>query len=217
MILKDVKPKAARRFTRVFAVAAALVAVAMGTTLAAAPSAFADGNPSTADLLGACSWADYCQFHADNYEGYTGPAHQVGTTAFNCANVTDSQTMTWSDETSSSNSVGVNITAGAKFEEVFEFEVQTTYSHTWTTYNTTSQSDTENIPSKYVGWIERGTPKQKAEGWYELHFSKPYYGHYIWYIENYTESGYNADNTNGGYISFHDRAMTSAERKEYGC
>jgi hypothetical protein len=197
--------------------AAAAAALALGASLVAAPQASADSTPSTSELLSACSWADYCQFHPQSFWTYIGPAHQVGTTAFNCGSVTNSQTINWSDTTSSANSVGVSISASYKFAEVFEVSIETSYQHTWTEAHTDGQSDTVNVPAKYAGWMTRGTAKQEATGWYELHFGSRYYGHYIWYIENYAESGFDADNPNAGYVTFHDRPMTSYERQSQGC
>lgn len=65
------------------------------------------------------------------------------------------------------------------------------------------------------GWIERGTAKQQATGWYELHFGSRYYGHYIWYINNYQSSGFNNDQPSTGFINFKDAEMTSGERSAH--
>lgn len=201
MLFARLKPRAA----------AAAGALALGASLLAAPQASADSVPSTADLLAACSWADYCQFHPQSYWTYIGPAHQVGPTVFNCGSVTDSQTINWSDTTGSSNSVGVSVSGSVKFAEVFEAEIQASYGHTWTTSHTDGGSDTVNVPPFHNGWITRGTAKQEATGWYELHFGSRYYGHYIWYIHDYTESGFNADNPNAGYVTFHDSRMSRVQ------
>ena len=205
----------AKRIRRFGGVAAAL---ALSASFAAIPqTAFADSSPSVRDLLNACSWADYCQFHPQNYWTYIGPSHQVGSTVYNCASRTNSESIGWSETTSSSNSVGVEIEASYKFSEVFEASISTSYSHTWTTSHSDSQTDTVNVPSKYTGWIMRGTSKQEATGWYELHFGSRYYGHYIWYVYNYAESGFNSDNPYAGYVTFHDRPMNSYERQQNGC
>jgi hypothetical protein len=199
------------------AIGAAAASVVLGASLIAAPQASAASSPTTADLLSACAWASYCAFNADNYWTYIGPAHQVGSTIYNCASSTNYESVSWSDTTGSANSVGVAISATAIFEEVFEVEIQTSYQHTWTVSHTDSQTDTEYVRPKYTGWMMRGTSKQEATGWYEIHFNKPYYGHYVWYVENYTESGFNADNPYAGYVTFHDRPMTSAERAAQHC
>lgn len=195
--------------------AGAVAALALGASLMAAPQSYAASSPTIPELINACSWADYCQFHPQSYSTYTGPNHQVGSTAYNCASQTNQHSIIWSDTTASTNSVGVSITASAKFWEVYEVSVEASYRHDWTTAHTDTESDTVNIPSGYKGWIERGTAKQKATGWYELHFKSRYYGHYIWYVYNYTSTGFNVDNPKAGYINFKDAKMTSADRSAH--
>ena len=205
----------AGRLSRAVRAAGAVATLVVGASLLAAPHASADDEPTIKQLLDACDWADSCDFHPQSYRTYVGPVHVVGTTAFNCGSATNQHAISWQDMTSSSNSVGVAVKAGVKFEEVFELEVTTSYNHTWTTSHTDSETDTVNVPAGYVGWLERGTSKQQARGQYEIHFGKRYYGHYIWYINNYLESGYNADNPHKSYINFKDRPMTSTERKAH--
>ncbi|MFC8436004.1 hypothetical protein [Streptomyces sp. NPDC057253] len=200
---------------RRYRTAAAVGALAVGASLLAAPQALAADQPTPRQLLDACSWADVCDFHPQSYWTYTGPRHQVGSSAFNCGSTTNQHAINWSDTTGSSNTFGVAISQSVKFETVFESEITLSYSHSWQTSHTDSETDTVNIPAGHVGWIERGTAKQQAKGWYELHFGKPYYGHYIWYLQNYQASGFNADNPHAGYINFKDRAMTSGERQTH--
>ncbi|MFF7472341.1 hypothetical protein [Streptomyces sp. NPDC008092] len=203
------KPASPKRTLRT---AGAVAALSLGASLMAVPQASADDSPTTRQLLDACSWADVCDFHPQSYWTYTGPRHQVGTTAFNCGSQTNQHRIDWADTTGSTNTVGITIGASYKWEEVFTFSVQTTYSHSWEVSHTDTESNTVNIPSGYKGWIERGTGKQQAKGWYELHFGKRYYGHYIWYIYDYQQSGYDSDHQNTGYVNFKDAKMTSAER-----
>ncbi|MCX5049646.1 MULTISPECIES: hypothetical protein [unclassified Streptomyces] len=200
---------------RMFRTAGVIGALALGASLMAAPQASADDSPTTQQLLDACSWADSCTFHPTSYWTYTGPTHQVGSTAFNCASQTNQHRIDWSDTTASTNSVGVSISVGVKFWAVYEAEVEASYGHTWTTSHTDTESDTVNIPAGRKGWIERGTAKQQATGWYELHFGSRYYGHYIWYINNYQSSGFNNDQPSTGFINFKDAEMTSGERSAH--
>jgi hypothetical protein len=203
------KSGSARRGTRT---AGAVAALTLGASLLAAPQAFAASSPTTRELLDACSWADLCEFHPQSYWTYTGPKHQVGTTAYNCGSQTNQHRIDWADTTGATNSVGVAITSSVKFWEVYEASVELSYRHDWTVSHTDTESNTLNIPAGSKGWIERGTSKQQATGWYEIHFGKRYYGHYIWYVNNYQSSGFNADNPKGGYVNFRDTPMTAAER-----
>ncbi|EKX68214.1 hypothetical protein Sipo8835_25710 [Streptomyces ipomoeae] len=199
----------ANRFLRA---AGTVSALTLGASLLAAPQAMAASSPTTKELLNACSWADLCEFHPQSYSEYTGPRHQVGATAYNCGSQTNQKRIDWSDTTATTNSVGVAVTVGVKFWEVYEASVEVSYRHDWTTSHTDTESHTINIPSGSKGWIERGTSKQKAKGWYEIHFGKRYYGHYIWYVNNYESSGYNSSNPRNGYVNFKDTKMTAAER-----
>jgi hypothetical protein len=200
---------------RVARAAGAVSALTLGASLLAAPQALADSSPTTKELLDACSWADFCEFHPQSSRTYTGPNHQVGSTAYNCASQTNQHRIDWADTTGTTNSVGVAITATAGFWKVYEVSVQASYGHSWEVSHTDTESNTINIPAGYKGWIERGTSKQEATGWYEIHFGKRFYGHYIWYVNNYKSSGFNKDNPKSGYVNFKDAPMTAAERNEH--
>ncbi|WP_329223465.1 hypothetical protein OG352_38980 [Streptomyces sp. NBC_01485] len=207
------KDGSTKRFSRT---AGAVAALTLGASLMAAPqSAFAADSPTTKELLDACGWADFCQFHPQSYWTYTGPNHQVGSTAFNCASQTNDHRVDWQDTTGSTNSVGVSITATASFWKTYEVSVQASYGHSWEVSHTDTESNTIHIPAGYKGWIERGTSKQQAKGWYELHFGKRYYGHYIWYVYDYQSSGYNTDRPGGGYVNFKDAKMSQTERNQH--
>ncbi|MFJ9154614.1 hypothetical protein ACIRP7_42780 [Streptomyces sp. NPDC102270] len=195
--------------------AGAVAALALGASLMAAPQSYADSSPSVRQLLQACSTADLCKFHPQSYTAYTGPGHQVGSTAFNCASEINQHTVNWSDTTSATNTVGVAIEAGVEFWEVYKVSVEVSYSHSWTASHTDSETKTLNVRPGYKGWLQRGTAKQKATGWYELHFGKRYYGHYIWYVNNYQAAGWDQDHPKNGYVTFHDAPMTSGERASH--
>lgn len=79
--IKSVKP-----LSRTGGVVAALT---VGASLLAVPQASAEDTPSTRQLLDACSSPDLCEFHPQSYSTYTGPRHQVGSTAYNCAGQTN--------------------------------------------------------------------------------------------------------------------------------
>ncbi|GAQ56046.1 hypothetical protein [Streptomyces acidiscabies] len=195
--------------------ASAVAALAFGASLLAAPQAMAEDTPSTRQLLDACSWADLCEFHPQSYWTYTGPAHQVGSTAYNCGSQTNQHSINWSDTTGTTNSVGVSVSSGVKFFEVFEAEISANYGHSWQASHTDGETDTVNVPPGHKGWIERGTPKQQATGWYEIHFGSRYYGHYIWYVHDYQSSGFYGDNWRLGYVNQKDAPMASWERNQH--
>jgi hypothetical protein len=201
--------KSVKRLSRTAGIVSALT---VGASLLAAPSASAEDTPSSRQLLEACDWADLCEFHPQSYSTYTGPNHQVGSTAFNCASQTGQHRIDWADTTSSTNSLGVSIGVSAKFWEVYEASVEATYKHDWTVSHTDTESDTVNIPPGFKGWLERGTAMQQATGWYEIHFPDRYYGHYVWYIHDYQSSGAAGDRHDLGYVNHKDAPMTPDER-----
>jgi hypothetical protein len=195
-----------------FRTAGAVAALALGASLMAAPQATAADSPTTKELLDACSWADLCEFHATDYWTYTGPTHQVGSTAFNCASQTNQHRIDWSDTTGSTNTFGISVSASYEWFKVFTASISASYSHSWEASHTDTESNTLNIPAGYKGWIERGTAKQQAKGWYEIHFGKRYYGHYIWYVNNYQSSGANSDHPEWDTVTFKDAKMSSGDR-----
>jgi len=60
--------------------------------------------------------------------------------------------------------------ASAGFAKVFEDGLQTSYHRTWERSHMDKAEYQESVPAGYRGWIERGTPKRKATGWYEIQF-----------------------------------------------
>jgi len=201
-----------RSVTRLSRSAGILAALTVGASLLAAPSASAEDTPSTRQLLEACSWADLCEFHPQSYWTYTGPKHQVGSTAFNCGSQVNQHRIDWSETTGTTNSVGVSVEVTAKYWNAFEISVESTYRHDWTTSHTDTESDTVNVPPGSKGWLERGTAKQQATGWYEIHFPSRYYGHYVWYVHDYQSSGFVGDRPDLGYVNQKDAPMTAGER-----
>lgn len=197
--------------------AGAAVSLALLGGLLMAPQAVAASSPTSAELLDACSWADVCTFHPQSYTTYIGPEHQVGSLAYNCGTLTNDHAVSWSDTTSETNSVSISVKVGMKFAEAFEAAVEGTYGHDWTVSHTDTETNTLHIPAKNVGWITRGTSKQKASGWYEIHFPSKYYDHYYWYVYDFVQAGFNVDQPNAGYVSFQNRAMTTAERQARNC
>ncbi|WP_105971692.1 hypothetical protein [Streptomyces geranii] len=189
--------------------AGVLAALAVGTTLLAAPAASAADQPTTRELLEACGvTTSFCKFHPQSFEEYTGPTHRVGT-VYNCGSQTNELTVGSSETVGSSDSVGVAITATAGFAKVFEVAVETSYNHTWERSHTDTVESKVNVQSHHKAWIDRGSPKQKATGWYEIQFKNRHWGHFDWYVYNYTESGW--DNQKAGFSVPNDAPMTQAE------
>lgn len=191
--------------------AGAVAALVMGATLLAAPQAVADSSPSPADLLKACNWADYCQFHPQSWNTYRGTPHQVGSRLYNCTHNTADKQIGWDDTILAGDSVGISLTVGAKFEDAFEESITQTYTQYWERSHTDRDNTTVHIQPNWFGWVQKGDTMQAATGWYEIHFGKRYYGHYIWYVNNYRGTAYyKAD-----YVVGRDHPMSGAQRRAY--
>ncbi|ANS66332.1 hypothetical protein SLINC_4108 [Streptomyces lincolnensis] len=213
MVFERRRPENKKRFART---AGAVAAVAVGTTLLVAPQASAADKPSVRELLQQCNTtSSFCAFHPQSFRTYTGPAHRVGEPTYNCDNTAGELSVGGQDTTGSSDNVGITITASAGFAKVFEVGLETSYNRTWERSHTDTVERKKHLNPWDKGWMERGTPKRQATGWYEIQFKKRYYGHFVWYVKNYTESGWDVGNPGGGYINMHSQPMTRQERNEH--
>lgn len=211
MALERFRNRFGTNVVRVGTVVAATVAVA--TSVVVSPANAADA-PSNRELLQSCHReAQYCEFHPQSYRLYSGPEHQVGGLAYNCATQTNPHQISWSDTTESRNTFGIAVTASVSFQKVFEVSVEASYGHEWATSHTDSVTETVNVTPKNKGWVVRGTGMQRATGWYELRYHKPFHGHNVWFVKNYEESGYAKDKRS--YIVFHEAKMTDFDIKQH--
>lgn len=174
------------------------------------PAAHADSTPTVRELLDKCdNGTDSCVFHPSSRTEFGGARHQVGRNANNCSTVNQNESIAWSDTTGGSNSIGITITAEYKFGEEFSVAVSATYEHTWTWSHTVTRTDTLTTPPWSVGQIFHAPQMQRVTGTYELHFGKKFYGHYYWYVNNFSATGpVDTDDA----VTFFTRAMTSDER-----
>ncbi|MEU6351978.1 hypothetical protein ABZ896_21975 [Streptomyces sp. NPDC047072] len=213
MVLARRMHKNAKRFS---AAAGTVTALAVGGTLLLTPSASAADQPTIRQLVEACNTtSSFCRFHPQKLESYIGPNHQVGATVYNCGTGDGEFGVGGQDTTGSSDSVGVAITTSAGFEGVFEVAFETSYNHTWERSHTDTVEYKKHLEPGQKGWIERGTAKQKVTGWYEIQFKKRYYGHFDWYVYNYTESGFDTSHPSAGYTNLKSAPMTATERQQH--
>ena len=87
--------------------------------------------------------------------------------------------MPWTDESSTTNSVGVNLEVGGGFGP-FAFSIRTNYRHRWTKTFSVSGSKFVTVPPHGVGFIDVATRRHRVHGTWELHFEDRYYDHYVW-------------------------------------
>jgi hypothetical protein len=194
-----------------------IFAAAMATTGAAvlAPvSAQAEETPTARQLLMKCNnGTDVCEFHPDGPpQVFMGSAHQVGDSVYNCTPDTQRSSVSWSDTTGESNSVGISLSLEYGFSEVFKASIETSYEHTWSSSHTESQTSNIDVRPNSVGWITREAQLQRYSGTYELHFGSPYYGHYYWYVP-FSATGPMPDAPSTK--TQHTRQMTDTERAQH--
>ena len=149
-----------------------------------APPATADHEdpPTTRELLEKCNnGTDSCEFHPDGQpEYFQNEQKQVGSPVFNCTELKQRMTVSWSDTTSESNSVGLSMEAA--FGEVFKVSFKATYGHEWKKSHTEAQNTNIDVSPGDVGRVYHGPKMQKVKGTYELRFPDKFHGHYIWYV-----------------------------------
>jgi hypothetical protein len=169
---------------------AVLAAVsAVGVFLAGAGVAQADSSPTSLELLQKCNnGTDVCVFHPNRGpQLYSGNPHQIGTTLFNCGPGSATKSVSWSDSTGESNSVGVSFIIANEGDiagafAAFKSELEISYGHRWGSTDTTTRTTNVTVSAGQKGWLVRQTPMQRVTGTYELHFGYRFYGHYYWYI-----------------------------------
>ncbi|WP_328665799.1 hypothetical protein OG905_01690 [Streptomyces sp. NBC_00322] len=195
-----------RTSIRTAILAAALVPIC-GILIAS--SAQADDVPSPRELLEQCdNGTSLCAFHPDGPEKEVkGESHQVGTSVFNCTDIPQTMNVSWSDTDTETNTIGVTMTAGVGFFDIFTASIQTSFSHSWAKAHTESQTTAINVPAGRVGWINREPTLVEVSGRYELHFRKRYYDHYYWYLP-FTATGPKGD---AGSVTQRTRPMTPDE------
>ncbi|MFD8500195.1 hypothetical protein [Amycolatopsis sp. NPDC059657] len=187
-----------------------LAMISIATLGLVTPLAQADSTPTTCELLDKCNnGTDSCVFHPASRREFGGRRQHVGRTTYNCSSVNQIQGISWADTDGGSNSLGISIDASMKFAEVYTVSVSATYSHSWEWSHTVTRTDNLNTPAWGVGEIFHAPLMQTVTGNYELHFRKPFYGHYYWYVNNFSAT---SPLPNDGSVTFHTRAMTKDER-----
>ena len=169
--------------------------------------------PSVAQLLADCGKAtDSCDFRArgDRTTSYT-DRHEV-TRGYNCSTKDQVQKLTWSDTTAGRNTVSteLSITAGFDFLTKFETTFKLTYAHEWSWSKTVTSETDITVPAGEVGTINRATLLQSAGGEYELHYGSKHWGHYIWYVRDFSGTGPVPDDA--GVTTWISQPMTAGQK-----
>jgi len=193
-----------RRLTALLGLTSAILALTV-------PTAAADDEPTPREIIEACDAADRCIFHVRGRQTFPGETHRVGGFAYNCASRAQSQSLSWSDMTGHTNTVGVIVRMGMKFAKTLEAGVENGYQHSWMWTHTETRTDSLWIGPFRAGWIEHAPTMQRVDGTYELHFKRKWRGHHIWYQE-FSATAPLADAQDS--VTFHDRWISSKEMRD---
>ncbi|HEY6796469.1 MAG TPA: hypothetical protein VI248_17470 [Kineosporiaceae bacterium] len=176
-----------------------------------------DDTPTSLELVRLCNkGTDFCQFHPSGSPTlFAGDAHQIGSTVFNCGPGTALKSVSWTDSSSESNSIGVsfvNATEGefAGLLGAFKTEFAVTYGHRWGSSDSTTRATDVKVAAGGKGWLVRAAPMQRISGTFELHFKSRFSGHYYWYVP-FTITGPAPDATNIETVIQREGPMTSGE------
>lgn len=171
-------------------------------------------GPSRQELLDLCNnGSDSCDFHptsgvSESYRDY----HEVART-YNCSPTAQERSLRWEDTTAGSVTLAteVSVTAGFNVKALAKFEATVTqsYSRQWSWSSTFS--DTSSLKAEPWSWValDRNPKLQSVGGYYELHFGSRYWGHYVWYVQDFVGTG--PVPQDAGVTRIRGNAMTPAE------
>jgi hypothetical protein len=169
--------------------------------------------PSVAQLLTDCGKAtDSCDFRPKGGRATSYTANHEVTRAYNCSTREQVQKLTWSDTTAGKNTVSseISVTAGFDFLTKFETSFKLTYAHEWSWSKTVTNETDITVPAGEVGTISRAALLQTAGGEYELHYGSKHWGHYVWYVRDFSGTGPVPDDA--GVTTWTSHQMSDAER-----
>jgi hypothetical protein len=202
---------------RLVVIAAIGVISALGAEISLPQFAQAYDTPSSLELVKKCNaGTDSCTFHPDaGPKVYAGDPHQIGSTLFNCGPGPASKSVSWTDTSGESNSIGISFVHAeegsvAGVFGAFKSEFEITYGHRWGSSESTSRATDVKVDAGHKGWLVRASPMQSITGTYELHFKKRFYGHYYWYVP-FTVTGPAPEASDVDVVSQHEEPMSAQE------
>lgn len=169
-----------------FLVAVVTVAVA---AVSAPAAAYAEDQPTVTELLNMCDSVDYCEFHPSGPPVDFRGEYQLAGGAVNCTPSNQTRVIRWESTSSTTNTVGVEISASTKLGKAFEAGVKVSYSYAWTWSSTKADELRQDVGPYSAINVYAGPMKTKVRGTYELHFPYKYRGHYYWYVDNVEVEG----------------------------
>ncbi|PXY32803.1 hypothetical protein BAY60_07870 [Prauserella muralis] len=166
-------------------------AAAIVGALAMPGVASAADEPTVRQLLEECEQGrtDVCEFHpSGSPEVYRG-SYELAGGAQNCSEGTSTRVIRWESSQTTTNSVGVTISAGVTLGEVFEAGYEASFSQEWSWTTTKADEIRHELGPHQAVDIFAAPMRERVTGTYEMHFGDPYYGHYYWYVHDVVVDG----------------------------
>ncbi|WP_232376371.1 hypothetical protein [Amycolatopsis aidingensis] len=174
---------------RVFAVLAAATMTVLGMQTPAAASA--QDEPTIRQLLDQCERGvpNVCVFHPTSSPQVYRGEYQLAGGARNCSAGNTTRVIRWESSATTTNSVGVTISASVRLGEIFEAGFETSFTQEWSWSSTRADEVRHELGPYQAVDIFAAPMRQRIVGTYEMHFEDRYYGHYYWYVHNVAVDG----------------------------
>lgn len=168
-----------KRLLRTFLV----IVLAVPATLVVAPSASADGGPSSAELLELCNRGvpDSCVFHSSRLETVDDEPRVAGSDT-NCTAFESTRVIRFDAVSGTTNSWGVDVNAGTKLGAAFEAGLSGSIQHQWLWSDGTGDEVRQDVGPHSAVRIWASKESTRVTGTWEIHFGYRYQGHYIRYV-----------------------------------
>lgn len=176
------------------------------------------GTPSRRQLVQDCNAmarSGGCVFQpTSKTEIYRGWAH-VGSTV-NCSSVTQQRSVAWTatDSTVDKASVEVGVTVGTDFLAKAEVSIKTTFGTEWTVTRTITDTGVTNVPPGKQENLWRSAKAASVSGRWQVRYSSPVGGHYLWYFDDVVEMPTTATAGNMAWTEQGASCLTGAQQTD---
>ena len=160
-------------------------------------------------LRALCSKEYNCEFEPTAKREAEAEQNVVGSSVVNCEEGDVHTSIAVHEKTGITNSVGVDVTAGASFFELFKASVTLHYKITVSSEREFDQSVDVDVPTKKVAWITLNYPVIRFEGNWTLKA-----GNTEWLLEGVYFDTPNPDTTKAGQYIVQKAALTEQQLKE---
>ncbi|MFE6610910.1 hypothetical protein [Amycolatopsis sp. NPDC057786] len=169
--------------TRATILAALALAISASlTTLTGVASANHAGQPTRQQLMNKCAGADYCEFKPQGGMQVFGGPNMLAGSSTNCTNFNQTRVIRWESTSGTTNTFGVEISAGVTLGEIFELSIKSSFQREWSWTDTKADEIRQDVGKKSRVDIYAQKQQTRVDGQWEIHFGSRYYGHYYWFV-----------------------------------